>query len=102
MGGPGMQAEKKILRQFDKDSNGYLDAIERNAARESLAKDISSRPGGGPGGMGRPGGRGPGGPGGPGGQVANAGKPGAKVKPSDVTPSKEADLFAPESLRTLF
>jgi hypothetical protein len=68
MGGPGMQAEKKILRQFDKDSNGYLDAIERNAARESLAKDISSRPGGGPGGMGRPGGRGPGGRGpGPGG-----------------------------------
>lgn len=105
-----MQEERKILKQYDTDSDGRLDATERKAARAGLAKEGANRqrgprPGmggpGGPGGPGNPGGR-PGGPGGPGGHTTEPGRPGEKVSPSDVAPVPGADLYEPAALRTLF
>src|SRR5881394_953971 len=41
-GGPGgMQQETKLLKQFDKDGDGRLNAAERKAAREFLQKEIA-------------------------------------------------------------
>lgn len=57
-GGPGGFGgqEREILKQFDKNSNGFLDADERQTAREFLKKQPATGRGGmGPGG---PGGRG--------------------------------------------
>src|SRR3954447_23292846 len=70
-GGPGgMGQHTKLLGQFDKDGDGYLNATERKAARAFLAE--SPRRG--------RGGRGFGGFGG----SAITGKPGPKVNPADV------------------
>jgi hypothetical protein len=57
-GGPGgMQQETKLLKPFDKDGDGRLNAAERQAAREFLRKEIASGRGRrGFGGGGRPGG----------------------------------------------
>jgi len=60
MGGPGMQAERKILAQFDKDKDKRLNAAERLEARLWL----ESQPATGPGGRGGRGGPGRGGTGG--------------------------------------
>src|SRR5262245_34289309 len=39
-GGFGMnQQETKLVKRFDKDNNGWLNAAERKAAREFLAKE---------------------------------------------------------------
>jgi hypothetical protein len=55
-GGPGgfMGQERALVKQFDKDVNGYLDQSERQAARAFL----KTQPSRGPGGPGGPGGRG--------------------------------------------
>src|SRR5262245_44299288 len=61
-GGGPMQEERKLVGQFDKDKNGWLNTDERKAAREFLSTQPQMGPGarGGPG-MG-PGGGGFGGP----------------------------------------
>src|SRR5262245_13739857 len=53
-GGPGMQQEIKLVKQFDKNGDGWLNLEERKAAREYLKTQQSNR---GPGGRrgGRPG-----------------------------------------------
>ncbi len=97
-GGPGgfmppwEQAPRKLLAQFDKNGDGWLNAVERQAARDSLKKDAGQR---GPGGFG-PGGFGPGG------RVKEAPRPGPKVSPVDVQTYPGAGLYDPAVLRTLF
>ena len=122
-GGPFGGAERKLLKEYDKDENGVLSPAERKAAREFLKTQPQQRgfgppgggpggPGGGPGGPGGgPGGPGggPGGPGGgprmmggPGGGRREPGKPGPKVAVADVKPIAEAPLYATNVLRTIF
>jgi spore coat protein CotH len=87
--GPGGQ-ERKLVKDFDKNNDGWLNNDERKAARESLKK-------GGPGGFG-PGGFGPKGFG----PNMPAAKPGPKVTPADVTNHPKAKLYDPAVLRTIF
>ncbi|MFN0058589.1 MAG: CotH kinase family protein [Planctomycetota bacterium] len=103
-----MREERKLAKEFDKDSNGRLDREERQAAREFLkgerAKEESARDGrGGGGGSRRPGGFGP--PGGPGGfgegREAEPATPGPKISPADVQPLV-GDFYDPAILRTVF
>ncbi|HTN74906.1 MAG TPA: CotH kinase family protein, partial [Pirellulaceae bacterium] len=108
-GGPGFGGEtRQLMKEFDKDNNGWLNQDERRAARTKAASGAQQR---GPGGGG-PGGRGPGGPGGgPGGPgggppgfggAREPGKPGPRVAPSDVTPNTSAGLYDVGTLRTIF
>ena len=109
--GPGMGGKTKILKDFDKDANGYLNAEERKAARAHLAtqprRGFGGRRGGGPGGPGGfPGGGPPGGFGGPPrgdfpGSAARKFEPGLSIKPSDVKPVTTA-LYDMGTVRTLF
>lgn len=94
MGGPNM-AETKLVKKFDLDKNGWLNAAERAEAR----KAIPARRGPGGGGPGGPGGGGR--MGGPGGNMT-AGTPGPKVAPSDVKPLTNADLYTRDHVRTIF
>lgn len=101
-GGP-MGGDRKLVKQFDKDNDGHLNKDERQAAREFLAKERSTR---------RPGGFGPGGPGGPppfgppggfgGRDSRDAPKPGPRVEVADVKSYPSAALYEPTILRTLF
>lgn len=90
-GPPGMQ-ERKILKNYDKDNNGWLNNEERSAARESLKKDGQGTgrgfgpPRGGPGGFGR----------------TPETKPGPKVNPSEVTTYPDKPFYDPTILRTIF
>ena len=52
-----MQRDIELVKQFDKDNSGWLNAGERKAAREYLEKQGNNRRMGGPGGPGGPGGR---------------------------------------------
>lgn len=91
-GPPGMGGqERALVKEFDKNGDGWLNAEERKPAREEAKK-------GGRGGFG--GGRGPGGPGGFG--RGEAGKPGPKVSTADVKNYPDAKPFDPTVLRTLF
>ncbi len=94
-GGP-MQESRKILKQFDKNSDSRLDQTERAAAREFLKQNPAQNRGG-PmgGGRGRPGGPGP-----MGGDTTPP-TPGEKITPANVQPSA-APLYDPKTLRTLF
>lgn len=96
-GGPGpMQEERKILADFDKDGDKMLNAAERKAAREFLAKDTSSnrmrRGPGGPGGM----------MGGPRRGGAVTATPGPKVSPAEVKNYPDSAFYDPKTLRTVF
>jgi len=91
-----MMQEKKLVKQFDKDGNGWLNSDERKAAREFLAKQGGGRRFGGPGG--RRGGFGPGGPR----ENQEPPQPGAKLSPADVKSFPGAPLYASNVLRTLF
>lgn len=103
-GGPGGQAgpggprrqTTKVLNQFDEDSNGWLNATEREAALAHLETELAN---GGPGG-GRGGFRGGGRFGGSGSQAAP--EPGPQMTPSDVASYPDAPLYDPFTLRTLF
>jgi hypothetical protein len=123
----GTQQPRKIVKEFDKDGDGWLGNDERKAARQSLQAD-RERGGGdrrrGPGGAGGPGGfagprgpdarRGPGGPpnagGPPGGggfpfglRIAReVGKPGARVSLAEAKSFAGEPLYAPDVVRTLF
>src|SRR5437899_9476856 len=84
-GGPGgMMRETKLVKQFDKDGNGWLNAEERKAAREFLAKEGAGRnrrgPWGGPRGFRRPG------------ESQTTPEPGRKLSPADVPSFPEAPL----------
>jgi hypothetical protein len=106
--------EQKLVSEYDRNHDGWLNAQERKPARESLA----NRPargrggppgfGGGPPGVGPPGG-GPfggmpfGGRGGPPGFGSEEpGKPGLRVAVADVPPLSNKSLYDPQVLRTLF
>lgn len=92
-GGPpgGVQETRKLVQQFDKNSDKRLDAPERKAAREFLAKDSAT-------GRGR---RGPG----PRFRMREENqespKPGPKLSPADVR-SFTNGLYDEGALRTLF
>ncbi|RYG36015.1 spore coat protein CotH [bacterium] len=111
MGGPGggVREDRPVLKQFDANGDGWLNAEERAKAREFVRANPQQR--GGPGGM-RPGGggqRGPGGPrgmGGPGGGGPRgnreAPKAGVQVSPSDVKLYGDEKLYDQNVLRTVF
>ena len=85
-GGP-MQQERKVLAQFDKNSDKRLDAAERKMAREWLA----TQPAGGFGGR----------RGGPFGNAA-APEPGRKLTPAEVKNYPNAPVYDPATIRTVF
>lgn len=125
--GPGRE-ELKLVKQFDRNGDGWLNAAEREKAREWLKAPGAAGGGspqrgpggpggfaggggfpGGPGGfLGGPGGPGafPRGPGGPGrlgrGRFTEPPKEGPKVAFSDVKSGGDASLYEPAVLRTIF
>jgi hypothetical protein len=91
-GGPG-GGTRKIVKDFDKDGDGRLNAEERKAAREVLKKDGGFGRGPGmKGGFGPPGMRG----------KQEPPKPGPKVSPDQVATYPDKPLYEPTALRTLF
>ncbi|MBS1831840.1 MAG: CotH kinase family protein [Acidobacteria bacterium] len=93
--GPPGGGEVKLVKEFDKDGNGYLDAIERKAAREKLKSMPRRGPGGGFGGR----------RGGPfGGDNADNAVPkaGLKLTPDQVKKYGSEPLYDPNVLRTVF
>ncbi|WP_052573284.1 CotH kinase family protein [Haloferula sp. BvORR071] len=97
-----MQSERKLLADFDKDGNKQLNQEERAAAREFLKANPAQQRGGFPGGPGGGGRRGPGGFGPRGGAEETPATPGVKISPSEVSPAGSSDLYAEDTLRTLF
>ncbi len=93
-GGPGgMNQDVELVKKFDKDGNGWLDAAERQEARKSLSQGErrgSGRFGGPPGGF--PGAR----------REGTAPQAGIKITPAEVKPYPGAPLYAPNVLRTIF
>ena len=85
-GGPGAP-ERKLVKTFDKNKDGWLDAAERKAARDA------ARPGGG-GFFGRRGPRG--------GNFDGPAQKGETLKPADVKTYPNAPLYDESVLRTLF
>jgi spore coat protein CotH len=102
-GGPGGRggfnpgATTKMVKDFDKDGDGRLDAAERKAAREQIAKN-PRRGFGGPGGRGGPRGGGPFGRGGD----ETPPQPGPKLTPDQVKTYGDEPLYDGSVLRTLF
>lgn len=92
-GGPPGQ-KREIVKEFDRNGDGWLNSDERQAAREALRKDASSRTGR----------RGFGPPrGGPmGAENQDPPAPGPRVSPEQAKAFPDAPLYAPEVLRTLF
>jgi hypothetical protein len=93
IGGPpmGVTQDRKLVTQFDKNNDKRLDAAERKAAREFLAKEKAE--GRAPRRMGpRPGPDGDGPP----------PSPGPRVSPADVKTFGNESLYDPKTLRTLF
>jgi hypothetical protein len=89
-----MQQERKVVKQFDKNGDGWLNAEERKAARQFLKEQGDSRRPGGFGG--RRGGFGPGG------EEQEPAKPGPKVKPEEAKSFEGAPVYAPDVFRTFF
>ncbi|HEY5909284.1 MAG TPA: CotH kinase family protein [Verrucomicrobiae bacterium] len=100
--GMGMKQTVEILKKFDKDGNGWLNAQERQEALKYLEQENNAGGRRGPGGPGGP--WGPGGPGGPGGfgRSEPAPLPGAKISPAQVKNYPDVPLYASNVLRTLF
>ncbi len=92
IGGPpgGSREERKIVRQFDKNGDKWLNGEERKAAREFLATERASsgnrQRGFGPRAM----------------QRSEPPQPGAKISPADVKAFPGAPLYASNVVRTLF
>jgi hypothetical protein len=83
----GMGGEQtQLLKQYDKNGDGYLNAQERKAARESLSSRMSSGFGWG----------------GFGGGSSQSGKTGAKLTPADVKSYSNESLYDSGVLRTIF
>lgn len=95
-GGPGgmFQPETKLLKQFDKDGNKWLNLEERQTARAYLKQQGGNRNTGGPGG--RRGGFGP-----PG-EEQGAAQPGRKLTPADVKQYDKEPMYDESVLRTFF
>ncbi|MCE9530915.1 MAG: CotH kinase family protein [Planctomycetes bacterium] len=96
--GPGFGGPKneirKVVKDFDKDNDGRLNAEERQAARDAMKKDGGFGNGGfGKGGFGK---------GGFGKGNEEPVKPGPKVDPADVKAYPDSSLYEPTVLRTLF
>jgi hypothetical protein len=86
----GVPEEVKLVKQFDQDGDQRLNAAERKAAREFLAKEKAE-------------GRGPRRPGFRGrNETQEPPAPGPKLSPSDVKSYPDAPLYDPQTLRTLF
>ena len=102
--GPGGRGqETQVLKTFDKDGDGHLNATERKAAREHLVKERSNPGAGrgfGPGGPGGPRGF-RGGPSRPGGEEVAA-TPGPRMTPAEVKTFSDAAVYDPKVLRTFF
>ena len=91
-GGPGFGARQDlaVVKQFDKDGNGWLDAAERGPAREYVTAQGGGMRGGGGRGFGR-------------GGAMISGSPGPRVAPSDVKAvPASVPLYDPSTLRTIF
>ena len=87
----GVREDIKLVQQFDKDGNKRLDAAERKAAREFLAKERAE---------GRSQTRGPRRP--PRNETSEPPKPGPRVSLADVKSFPDAPLYASNVLRTVF
>lgn len=97
-GGPMGGGETKLVAKFDTNGDKRLDATERKAAREHLAKEAANGGGrrrgpGGPGGFGGPGGRG---------GEQTPPQPGEKLTPADVASYADKPLYDTSVIRTLF
>lgn len=96
-GGPGgmggVQQETKLVKQFDQNGDGWLNAEERKAAREFLSKQGNNRRGGSGGRRGGFGGRG---------ENKTAPQPGAKLSPAEVKSFPDAPLYDLSVVRTVF
>lgn len=92
-GGPGARDDVKLLKEYDRDDNGWLNREERAAARQA-AKSPGNR---GPGGFGPPGGGGPRGRGNR--EPVHEGK---RLSPDGVEHYPNATLYDTSVLRTLF
>ena len=92
-GGPpgGVREDRKLVQQFDKDGNKRLDANERKAAREFLAKENAE---------GQNQGRGPRRP--PRDENAEPPQPGPRVALADARSFPGAALYASNVVRTFF
>jgi spore coat protein CotH len=100
-GGGGFgSAKTKLVKKFDKDGDGVLNAEERKAARASLSSSGQGSFGGFGGRRGGGRGFGPMGFGGMGGSSTST--QGAKLSPPDVKSGGDAPLFDPNTLRTFF
>src|SRR5688572_23168362 len=92
IGGPGgVREDIKLVQQFDQDANKRLDAAERNAAREFLAKERAE---------GRSQTRGPRRP--PRNDNNDPPKPGPRVALTDAKIFPDAPLYASNVFRTFF
>lgn len=104
-GPPPNKEERKILKDYDVDDNGWLNNNERKVARKALKSapggEVGSRGPGGPGGRGRGGRGGPGGPRGRG-PTTETGKPGPKVAQADVDLYPDASIYDTNVLQTVF
>ena len=87
-----MASKQELVKRFDRDGDGRLDATERKAARESLATSPQAGP------------RGWGPRAGPYGRGGNGAppSPGPKVAPGDVAPVTGVPFYDPGVLRTIF
>src|SRR5688572_28689532 len=88
----GVQDDTKLVKQFDKDGDKRLNAVERRAAREFLQNEKAE--GRGPR---RPGPRGPIGE-----STTEPLAAGAKISPADVKSFPSASLYDATALRTFF
>src|SRR5262245_37118122 len=90
-GGPGpMQQEMKIVKQFDKDGDGRLNAAERRSAIEYVQSQGMMGPRGGRGPMGFPG------------RGNTGGTAGRALAPRDVKSFGKTPLYDPLTVRTIF
>ena len=87
-GGPGNREDIELLKKFDADENGWLNRSERAAARKEATSQAGERRGG-PQGRRR-------------GADRTPPKSGPKVSPDKVKRFPDADLYAPDVVRTLF
>ncbi|MCA8988269.1 MAG: CotH kinase family protein [Planctomycetaceae bacterium] len=91
-GGPGSREDLKLVKKYDQNENGRLDGEERIAARAAAKQEGEGRQGGFP----PPGGgrRGPG--------NREPAQPGRLVDQTEVKSYRDASLYEPTVLRTLF
>jgi hypothetical protein len=86
----GVRERVQLVERFDQDGDRRLNAVERKAAREFLARERAE-------------GRGPRRPGFRGrDEQAEPPAPGPRLSPADVKPASAAPLYDPQTLRTFF